>query len=145
MREGVGGARTEGKGTTPRGERCMKEDDHCDDNDDDTGTTGTAFEDELEEIWPFKLTKAPPPGKNASLERERHVLRTPTPCAIPEYQLDAALRALISVEDAVIDPCSADAEGCVRNNALYRCDRTTTVKFLQRYVRMLSGDAVTEC
>ena len=144
VREGGGGARTEGKGTTPRGERCMKEDDHCDDDDDDTGTTGTPSTEELEEVWPFKLT-IPPPSKNASLERERHVLRAPTPCAVLEYQLDAALRALISVEDAVIDPCSADVDGCVRNNALYGCDRTTTVKFLQRYVRMLSGDAVTEC
>ena len=123
----------------------MKDDDDDDDEeDDDTGTTGTALTEELEEVWPFKLT-TPPPSKNASLERERRVLQAPTPCAVPEYQLDAALRALICVENVVIDPCSADAEGCVRNNALYGCDRTTTVKFLQRYVRMLSGDAATEC
>jgi len=121
------------------------DDDYDDDDDDDTGTTGTALTEELDEIWPHKLTKAPPPGENASLERQRRALEARTPCAVSEHQLDAALTALICVENVVIDPCSADAEGCVRNNALYGCDRTTTVKFLQRYVRMLSGDVVTEC
>ena len=119
-----------------------------DDDDDDTGTTGTtgtAFEDELEEIWPFKLTRAPPPGQNASLERQRRAVEAPTPCAVPEHQLDAALTALLCVENAVVDACSADAEGRLRDNALYRCDRTMTLKFLQRYVQMLSGEPVSEC
>ena len=56
----------------------------------------------------------------------------------------AALTALLCVENAAIDPCSADAEGRVRNNALYRCDRTMTLKFLRRYVQMLSGELVSE-
>ena len=119
--------------------------DDYDDEDDDTGTTGTGFEEELDEVWPFKLTKAPPPGENASLERQRRALEAHTPCAVPEHQLDAALTALLCVENAAIDPCSADAEGRVRNNALYRCDRTMTLKFLRRYVQMLSGELVSEC
>ena len=118
--------------------------DDYDDEDNDTGTTGTALTEQLDEIWPHKLTNPPPPGENASLERQRRVLEARTPCAVPEHQLDAALTALFCVENAVIDPCSADAEGRVRNNALYRCDRTMTLKVLRRYVQMLSGELVSE-